>query len=484
MRLIVIVILVVLSALAIWSIPSWSVTTAETTFLLQDGRKFAPYQIQFLVTKLAEHGITDVVEHQGTLKLPRKYRSQCTQIVESSEFCQLEDASAPSQAAFSNPFISPSEKQRLAKQQKIEQLQDILKRISGIRDAAVVHHEKKTGDFSRAEMQTGSITLWAEEGKVIGRLQATTARRILCSAFAGLDEAEVPVVDGDTGMTFTHDADQDHSQPNAIHQLDLDSTRHQIEVQTRKLLTKFGQPELEVLMKLETRVLEPRPEPPKIPPRQNDLESIAEVVPNGVGRIQPASPPDPPEPRESEPEVVHVKILERIKVSFPPASIEKYVRERLGTGDELSDEQFSRGTVAMRNEITKELLGLLRGYRDLEFGSDPVTVSLLPPPPTAPDAQSIQLTAWQSKLVLPSLAGIGLVVASVLMFSNRKSRAGGQQATSGHVSNDSTSGRGRALNLRIPGTRRREASQPGDAVTTDTGDSIPMFGGSPPGGGK
>ncbi|MEE2641517.1 MAG: hypothetical protein VX768_12890, partial [Planctomycetota bacterium] len=308
--------------------------------------------------------------------------------------------------------------------QKITLLEQILQRNSGIREAIIVHDQAKGATFQRKEVHTALVTLWATEGNVIENLQATTARQVVVNAFAGMQEEDVTVVDGDTGMSFHPRDNSRMDQLIAKNQLDLETARQQYTNQFRRLLYEFGSCEIDVRMNLEKRshVVQRIPQEGGADEKA-DLPQV-EVVANGKGKIRPKGAPAAGiEKRTPEFATVLIKRLIGIEVTLQQGDVEDYLKKQMGLKTGTSEEQYSRGVVNIRNEITKKIISWIRS-QGIEVGPDIVSVTVLSAAVETREPAAKTESAYTAVQV--SLIGGGLlllVMVGVLVTAGFKSRS-------------------------------------------------------------
>lgn len=395
----------------------------EERVFLHDSREFKKQQIDFLLPKFVEEGIAGVQVSKGKISVPRQHRQKCNEIIRNADFSKLTDTTGNQPGAFARTFLSPSEKERIALEKKLATLKSILGRLSGIRDSIIVYDQVKASTFKRKLIHSAVVTLWAKEGHVIEQLHAATARRIVKSAFAGMEESEVLVVDGDTGMTFSSVDESTSDRLMVKNQLDLEATRQEFAKQCKKLISEYGAAEVKVKMTLEERR---NPLPPK-PQINVELHADSqheedEVVANGNGQIGTVSQKKVQTPAQPEFENVLIKRLLGIQVSIEKSAIEDYLRKHLGLRNEISDDQFSRGVVSVRNEITKKIVSWIRS-EGIDVDSDIVAVSVLPAEPIEElSAETPTVSTARNTTYLVGL-GLALVVSSVLITAGFKSRS-------------------------------------------------------------
>ncbi|MEC9092959.1 MAG: hypothetical protein VX438_09660, partial [Planctomycetota bacterium] len=186
------------------STPYWKSPEADDErVFLHDGRQFQKKQIDYLLAKFAEEGMTGVTASKGKISVLKKFKSKCNEVIRSSEFAKLSGASESQAGMLARSFMSPTDKENLEETKKLNTLKSILVQISGIRDAIIVYDKIKATSFKRQMIHSAVVTLWAKEGHVIEQLHAATARQIVKGSFAGMNEDDVLVVDGDTGLTFS-----------------------------------------------------------------------------------------------------------------------------------------------------------------------------------------------------------------------------------------------------------------------------------------
>ena len=198
MRIIVVTCAVALAFVIFWSMQNWgNVEPDDERVFLHDGREFQKLQIDFLMTKFVEAGITGSTSSNGKISVLSRFRKKCNEILRNSDFSSLGNQNDSITDSLSKSFMSPAEKERMAKKKKIQTLNSLLARLSGIREAIILYDQVRAKSFSREYVHSAVVTLWAKEGHVIEQLQAATARQIVKTAFAGMSEEDVLVVDGD-----------------------------------------------------------------------------------------------------------------------------------------------------------------------------------------------------------------------------------------------------------------------------------------------
>lgn len=423
MRLTLIVAAVILTGLGISTGIYWpSDSQNHKKIYLQDGREFQEKQIEFLLKRFNEQGIHDVQVTKGKILIPDSCRESCNSIVSSSEFLKL--STTKPATGLPNPFVPPSEKERLARERKIQQLESILMQISGIRDAKIFHDQSKARGFQRELIQTALVTLRAREGHVIGHVQAASARQIVKNAIAGMKESDITVVDGDTGMVFRHDAESDTDRQTIQNHLDLENTRIEFEKQCREVISRFGSAEVNVRMGLEEQLVFVRAS--RAPDeRQPDPPPGIGVVTNGKGKIGTRKPDKKPEPVMGIPKKIVVKRLKGIDVNVSRDAVKNFVAQQAGNGRMPTPEQLSRGTVALRNEITKEIVLWLRGQKGIEVGSDVVNVSIArSQEPAVAEEPKTELDNKRPLIVAVSIIGsIGLLIVAFVGWKPRNPNA-------------------------------------------------------------
>ena len=213
---------------------------------------------------------------------------------------------------------------------KLRRLENILRQIAGIRDVIILYDEAKSSDFSRRRLQTAAITLWSEEGESISQVHAVTTTKIVCKAFAGMEESNVLVVDGGSGMILQSSSASKEIATPLTYQLELEALRRQIELESRKLLTKFGETQVTVRMDLERRTVLPL-QVSKEPVPNEERNKESSVVANGTGSISTKSKNDDelPESRP-KPKVVMIKRLMGIEVSIPKNAVNQHIQQSMG----------------------------------------------------------------------------------------------------------------------------------------------------------
>ena len=421
MRIIIVSSILLVVAAAFWLFPgSTGVTSENGRVYLQDGRIFQKIQVDFLLTEFNKKGIANATASKGKILIPKSARSVCNEIVGSAEFERLAKKESPSFSA-TDFFKSPGEKAKDAKSQKLKNLENILTRISGIREAIIVHDETKVPGFSRKTNHSALVTLWAKEGQVISQLHASTARRMVKQSFADMEENDVLVVDGDTGLTFSRDQKSTTDEQIVESQVDLETTKQEFEIQCKKLISQFGESEVKVRMDLEKRILT-LPAQPTSPPANPTQADKSEVVANGKGEINKGvvnTPSTAPLPRQK---TVLIKRLFGIDVSIDKKVVSDYIRQNLGGSDSISEEQFTRGIVSVRNEITKSIVLWLRSQQGIDVNSDIVRVAVIANEIDPVPAKAETTTAITPTTLYTVAGGILVMMLVVFVMATFKSR--------------------------------------------------------------
>ena len=441
----------------------WNQSPQNQQQYLQDGRKFSNLQIDFLLARFSRNGIPVVGIKDGMIRINSTHKSKCNKFLESPEFAKLEEDSKKQESSFGSAFLPPSEKERLAKQKKLHQIEGIISGLEGLRDAVIFHDQARPENFSRRNIHTANITLWAQQGHLVGPLQAASARQILSSSIVGLRESDILVVDGDTGVTFPYREDSANDRFETESQRDLEATRRQIESQTRKLVSRFGDSDIVVRMDLEKRAIRIMPDPRANAKNIDRTKQESKVVPNGTGSIKTRNSV---KTKQNVPEVqtrtIVIKRLLGIDVLLKRESVTRHIRQQHGTEHEVSEEQFSRGTAQLRNEITKELLSWLKGQNGIDVGSDLISVMI------APEQESEMLSeseANQNPIIsgmTPMIASIGIIAAGLLFTLSWKSRK------NNIASNEALSGGGRSFVSRNQTNAGRELAEEANEVVHST----------------
>ncbi|MEC9094469.1 MAG: hypothetical protein VX438_17300, partial [Planctomycetota bacterium] len=205
-------------------------------------------------------------------------------------------------------------------------------------------------------------------------------------------------------------------------QIDLESTRQELANQCKKLISEFGKTEVSVKMSLEKRS---QIVPPKGQADDSQAKvatgSLAEVVANGKGKISvPLAAAS--SATAAEVQTVLIKRLLGIEVSIQKNVVDEYLKKHMGLITEATGEQFSRGVVAVRNEITKTIVSWIRN-QGIDVSSDVVSVSVMPAEfqeelvSDAPEGFESASAAYYSA------GGIVLAVVSILVALTWKSRS-------------------------------------------------------------
>ncbi len=411
--LLVALFVVVLAAFLIsnWSSFSSSLSGDSSAWLkdsieLQDGRVFTAQEIEFLSGKLEQQDISVLANKEGRLQVARQDRERCNAILRSEEFTSLKKNTSSSQGFLPRSFISPSEQSRLAMEEKLERLRSILKRMQGIRDAIIVYDQAKGRSFQRDSVHSSVVTLWASENNLIQKSHAVTAKQLVLYAFAGLKKETVLVIDGDSGKIFAALDEIPGDPSDGIHSRDIAIARQAYIEKCELLLQEFGTSQIQIQLFSGHPSSDEQTDkeiPLEVPatntfakrkPSSNLPNEKIEAVPNGTGKIFPRTPrskpglasvdqstpattgdsardsvlashrefdsPNDPRPNAKSSALKLHHQIASIKISMQEKEVKRYLREKMQTGAEVTRQQFSRGVVTVRNEVTKKIVATLR----------------------------------------------------------------------------------------------------------------------------
>lgn len=344
---------------------------------LHDGREFKKNEIDFLLAKFVEKGVTGVITNNGKVSVLKKDIAKCYSIVNSSDFEKLDSAQVSRGSFLPRVFMPPSEQQRLANQEKISKLQEIILASSAIANVEIVYDQVKDNSFRRELIHSAVVTLTSADGHVISRSDASTVRRVVAKSFAGMAEKDVSVVvDFYTYPYFDGAIDTEQEKNLVLNQLDLETTRKKYVSQVQKLVAEFGESQVVVNMELAKKA---RP----VSVSQNELNT-RDIVPdaiqatvNGVAKIDSETDRLSRPPSTPNQEIVTVKRLFGIEVSIDSEVVRRYLQRNMGILRAASEEQFSRAVTAIRNEITKKTTGWIRN-QGVDFSPDLVSVIVAP----------------------------------------------------------------------------------------------------------
>ena len=397
--------------------------SSDERVYLHDGREFKKNEIEFLLSKFMESGVTGVLTNNGKVSVFKKDVPKCYTVINSADFEKLATPQSSNNNLLTRSFLTPSAQQRLATQEKIAKLQKIILASPAIANVEIVYDQAKDNSFRRELLHSAVVTLTSADGHVISQSDASTVRQVIAKSFAGMAEKDVSVVvDFYAYPYFDGEIETEQEKNLVLNQLDLETTRKKYVSQVQKLVAEFGDSKVVVDMELAKKT---RP----VSISQEDLRKpnvVTDAIQASInGRAKIDSSNKKPHKPDSSPnqEIVTVKRLFGIEVSINADVVNRYLQRNMGILRSASSEQFSRAVTAIRNEITKKTISWVRN-QGVDFSPDLVSVIVAPEEENEVVEASTEPAADRTRLIVGGAVAIAAILICALFFAMKQRNPG------------------------------------------------------------